>query len=136
MKTHTIEMSSFARFLSLSLATIILFQSAVVAPAINVALPVESAAVLLRFIWPIFFALIGVMGLVGVVMTRKQRAGIVINGATVSFMLVCYLLVPVINGAMDNDNLGLWKALHILTVGLTLVTLILQLGYLFRWHRT
>ena len=128
-------MSSFVRFWSVSTATIILFQSAIVAPAINVALPVEPAAVLLRFIWPIFFALIGVMALIGVLMARKQRAGLVVNGATVLCMTVCYLLVPVINGAMDNDNLGLWKALHILTVALTFLVLVLQLGYLFRWYR-
>lgn len=128
-------MTLSVRFLSVSIATIILFQSGVVAPAINVALPVEPAATLLRFIWPIFFALIGVMGLVGAVLARKQRAGLLVNGATVVAMVVCYLLVPVINGAMDSDKLGLWKALHILTVALTFFVLVLQLAYLFRWHR-
>jgi hypothetical protein len=134
-QTHVIDMSSFPRFLSVSIASIILFQSGIVAPAINLALPVESAAILLRFIWPIFFALIGVMALVGVVVARRQRAGLMVNGATVLGMVICFLLVPVINGAMDNDQLGLWKALHILTVALTFFALVLQLGYLFRWHR-
>ncbi|MBK1826884.1 DUF4149 domain-containing protein [Haloferula rosea] len=128
-------MSPFARFLSVIIATIIVFQSAVVAPAINVALPVEPAAVLLRFIWPVFFSLIGILGLVGVVATRKQRAALLVNGATVLSMATCYFMVPVINAAMDQDNLGLWKALHILTVGLTFLCLILHLVYTFRWHK-
>lgn len=132
----TIVMNSAVRFFSLSIATIILFQSGVVAPAINVALSVESAAILLRFIWPIFFALIGVMGLFGMGVGRKQRAGFIVNGTTVLCMIACYFLVPVINGAMDSERMGLWKALHIFTVSLTLVTLILQLGYFFRWHKS
>ena len=129
------DMSSFARFLSVAIGTLILYQSAVVAPAINIALPVEPAAVLLRFIWPIFFALVGGLALVGMVTTRKHRAGLRVNLITTVSMVVCFLLVPVINGAKDADNMTLWKILHMVTVALTFVALILHLIYLFRSHK-
>ena len=57
-------MVTFPRFLSVVVATLILFQSAIVAPAITVALEVEPAALMLRFLWPIFFALIGILGII------------------------------------------------------------------------
>lgn len=128
-------MATFPRFASVAVATLILFQSAVVAPAINVALEPEPAALMLRFLWPIFFAIIGILGIVGVVSSRKQLSGLIVNGATVLGMAVCYFLVPVINGAKDSDNMGLWNSLHMVTVGLTLVLLVAHLGYVFRWHR-
>ncbi|MEM9280251.1 MAG: hypothetical protein AAGA96_00355 [Verrucomicrobiota bacterium] len=58
------------------------------------------------------------------------------NGVTVLGMLVCYLLVPVINNAKDTDNMGLWNGLHMVTVGVTVVILVGQLGYGVRWYRT
>lgn len=122
----------FARVLSVTIATIIVYQSALVAPAINIALEVKPAAILLRFIWPIFFALVGTLGLIGMIVSWKQKTGLRVNLATAVSMLICYLLVPVINGAMDNDQMGLWKSLHITTVALTFVTLILHLVYVFR----
>ena len=128
-------MATFPRFASVVVATLILFQSAVVAPAINVALEPEPAALMLRFLWPIFFALIGILGIIGVVTARKQRTGLFVNGLTALGMAVCYFLVPVINKAKDSDNMGLWNALHMVTVGLTLVLLIAHLGYIFRWYR-
>ena len=126
---------SFNRALSVTIATIIVYQSALVAPAINIALEVKPAAILLRFIWPIFFALIGSLGLIGMITSRKQRVGLRVNLVTSLGMLVCYLLVPIINGAMDNDQMGLWKGLHITTVALTFVVLIFHLLYLFRWSK-
>ena len=128
-------MATFPRFLSVVVATLILFQSAIVAPAINLALEVEPAALMLRFLWPIFFALIGILGIIGVVTTRKQRTGLFVNGLTALGMAVCYFLVPVINKAKDSDNMGLWVVLRMVGVGLSLVLLIAHLGYIFRWYR-
>ena len=128
-------MASFPRFLSVIIATLILFQSAIVAPAINMAIDVKPAAVLLRFLWPVFFALIGVLGLVGAVTARKQKAGLIVNGATVSGMMVCFLLVPLINDSNDNDHMGLWNTLHLFTVGVTFILLTMHLGYAIRWYQ-
>ena len=42
---------------------------------------------------------------------------------------------PFINNAMDNGDMTTWKALHMLTVGLTLTALILHLTLVFRWYK-
>jgi hypothetical protein len=74
---------------------------------------------MLRFIWPIFFALIGLLGLVNAILSKKHKVAAVVNVATVFSMATCYVLVPVINEARDSENLGVWKALHAVTVALT-----------------
>ena len=129
------QKSSVSRLLSLIIATVVIYQSAAVAPIINISLPVDSAAKLLRAIWPIFFALIGLLGVVGAVISRKERVGAAVNVATALSMAICYGLVPFINEARDSENLGLWKGLHAATVALTFLTLITQLGFVSRWHK-
>ncbi|MEM9079246.1 MAG: hypothetical protein AAGC74_00975 [Verrucomicrobiota bacterium] len=128
-------MIPFARFLSAVISTLILYQCALVAPAINIALPVEPAAIMLRFIWPIFFALVGILGVVGVLASKTHKWARMVNLVTVLGMLVCYFLVPVINGAKDGDQMVLWKVLHMVTVALTFLSLILHLLFIFRWHK-
>ncbi|MEO0453588.1 MAG: hypothetical protein AAFY98_05570 [Verrucomicrobiota bacterium] len=128
-------MKPVARFLSIVIATVITYQSALIAPAINIALPIEPAATMLRFIWPIFFALVGIMGLIGVVVARKQRQGFIVNLATLVGMAACFIFVPIINNAKDTDTMILWNVLHTVTVGITFVILVLHLIYIFRWHR-
>ena len=129
------QKSSVSRLLSLIIATVVIYQSAAVAPIINISLPVDAAAKLLRAIWPIFFALIGLLGVVGAVISRKERVGAAVNVATALSMAICYGLVPFINEARDSENLGVWKGLHAATVALTFLTLITQLGFVSRWHK-
>lgn len=102
---------------------------------ITVAITIEPAATMLRFIWPIFFALVGIMGLIGVVVARKQRQGFIVNLATLVGMAACFIFVPIINNAKDTDTMILWNVLHTVTVGITFVILVLHLIYIFRWHR-
>ena len=129
------QKSSVSRLLSSIIATVVIYQSAVVAPIINISLPVDAAAKLLRAIWPIFFALIGLLGVVGAVISRKERVGAAVNVATALSMAICYGLVPFINEARDSENLGAWKGLHAATVALTFLTLITQLGFVSRWRK-
>lgn len=89
------------------IAILILFKSAIVAPAINVALEAEPAAIMLRFLRPIFFALIELLGLVGLDTARRQKAGLIANEAKVLGMAVCCGLVPVINGTKKSYYMGL-----------------------------
>ena len=129
------QKSSVSRLLSLIISTVVIYQSAVVAPIINISLPVDAAAKFLRAIWPIFFALIGLLGVVGAMISRKERVGAAVNVATALSMAICYGLVPFINEARDSENLGVWKGLHAGTVTLTFITLIIQLWFLSRWYK-
>mgnify|MGYP001164121737 FL=1 len=121
------------RMRSLVVITIILYQSFVIAPLANLSLAPESAALFLRSIWPIFFVLIGGIGVTGVIQKNHTRARN-INLITVVSMIACIILVPRINLAMDTGNIALWKILHMATVGLTLASLILHILFAVRWH--
>ena len=121
------------RMRSLVVITIILFQSCVIAPVANLSLSPGSAALFLRSIWPIFFVLVGAIGVTGVIQKNHTRARN-INLITVVSMIACIILVPRINLAMDTGNLALWKVLHMASVGLTLASLLLHIVFLVRWH--
>ena len=123
------------RILSSVIATIILFQSLVVAPVANMELTAEGASVFLRCIWPIFFIIIGVLSLANLFRDYNHKYNLLVNGITVVFMILCYVLVIPINNAMDNGDMTTWKALHMLTVGLTLTALTLHLTFVFRWYK-
>ena len=121
------------RMRSLVVITIILFQSCVIAPVANLSLSPGSAALFLRSIWPIFFVLVGAIGVTGVIQKNHTRARN-INLITVVSMIACIILVPRINLAMDTGNIALWKVLHMASVGLTLASLLLHIVFLVRWH--
>tara|TARA_B110000003_G_scaffold91204_1_gene93428 strand:+ start:5745 stop:6140 length:396 start_codon:yes stop_codon:yes gene_type:complete len=122
--------------LSVVIATVVVFQSAIVAPVANVALSSESAALFLRFIWPIFFGVVGGLGLFGLLVAQGDKRGRMTHLFTLLSMIICYALVSTINAAMDSGNLTLWKRLHMLTVGLTLLSLILHLTLVFKKRKT
>ena len=123
------------RIISSVIATIILFQSLVVAPIANMELTAEAASVFLRCIWPIFFIIIGVLSLANLFMDYNHKYNLLANIITVVFMILCYVLVTPINNAMDNGDMTTWKALHMVTVGLTLIALLLHLTVIFRWYK-
>jgi hypothetical protein len=108
---------------------IIVFQSALIAPAINELVSVNEASVFLRYIWPKFFVVIGTLAfvsIIGLFQQREVRLPTYVAAITLAFMVGCFLLTPVINNAKDAGNEGLWSALHVTTVLMTLVVLILN----------
>ena len=98
-------------------------------------LTAEGASLFLRCIWPVFFIIIGVLSLANLFSDYNHKYNLLVNGITVVFMTLCYVLVTPINNAMDNGDMITWKALHMFTVGLTLIALILHLTLVFRWHK-
>ena len=117
---------------------IILFQSIFIAPAINQLINTNEAAIFLRYIWPIFFIIIGfisIISLISVLKYKIQKSSLNIY-IIISFvlMLSCFISVPFINNAKDINNEFLWSILHMKTVLFTLITLILNILIVFRWN--
>tara|TARA_B100001057_G_C22711987_1_gene896169 strand:- start:310 stop:732 length:423 start_codon:yes stop_codon:yes gene_type:complete len=117
---------------------IILFQSIFIAPAINQLINTNEAAIFLRYIWPIFFIIIGfisIISLISVLKYKIQKSSLNIY-IIISFvlMLSCFISVPFINNAKDVNNEFLWSILHMKTVLFTLITLILNILIVFRWN--
>jgi len=117
---------------------IILFQSIFIAPAINQLISTNEAAVFLRYIWPIFFIIIGLLSLVSLIsiLKNKNQNSVLKIYIVISLilMLSCFFAVPFINNAKDLGNELLWSILHMKTVFFTLISLILNVLIVFKWN--
>ena len=126
-------MEHISLIISSAIASLILFQSLIVAPYINGLLKKEDASVFLRVIWPKFFVMIGTLGLLGfgaeILNSETLFSFFFLSGSLM--MLLCYLVTESINKAKDNSKLSLWKLLHSLTIILTLAVLILNLLFIY-----
>jgi len=118
---------------------ITLFQSALVAPAINKLINDEDASVFLRYIWPKFFIIIAVISLVSfliLIINSNQNLFKYISFISFVLMLVCYLITPIINEAKDSLNDQLWTVLHLSTIIITFITLIINTLTIVYWKST
>ena len=117
---------------------IILFQSIFIAPAINQLISTDEAAVFLRYIWPIFFIIIGLLSLISFIsiLKNKNQNSVLKIYVIISLilMLSCFFSVPFINNAKDLENELLWSILHMKTVIFTLISLILNILIVFKWN--
>ena len=111
---------------------IILFQSVLIAPAINKLIDQKQASTLLRHLWPKFFLTIGLLSLLSFVTSLLFPTDQILTkySSSLSFVLmsICYFMVPIINNAKDLSKNRLWSNLHLTTVILTLVTLLLSIS--------
>ena len=117
---------------------IILFQSIFIAPAINQLISTSEAAIFLRYIWPIFFIIIGILSLISFIsiLKNKNQNSVLKIYTVISLILMssCFFAVPFINNAKDLDNELLWSILHMKTVFFTLISLILNILIVFKWN--
>ena len=116
---------------------IVLFQSLLVAPGINELISTKEASIFLRFIWPKFFIVIGIISIISfIILTIKNK---IQNLPKVFFiisfllMLACYIITPFINEAKDTNNEMFWSTLHLLTIFFTLITLVLNFLTIIYW---
>ena len=116
---------------------IVLFQSLLVAPGINELISTKEASIFLRFIWPKFFIVLGIISIISlIILTIKNK---IQNLPKVFFiisfllMLACYIITPFINEAKDTNNEILWSTLHLLTIFFTLITLVLNFLTIIYW---
>ena len=116
-------------------SSIIMFQTILIAPAINKRINSKEASVFLRFIWPKFFLIIGIISLVSTVclffFNIEQNLGKICSISSIILMFICYILTPVINNAKDKSNDKTWTILHLSTVIMTSVVLILNIISIF-----
>ena len=107
---------------------IILFQSFLIAPAINKLISLKDASVLLRYIWPKFFIIIGSLSLISfLIFTNLTLTKPILRYlALLSFLLMsfCSFITPMINEAKDMSNNQLWTILHLTTIIMTVVALL------------
>jgi hypothetical protein len=107
---------------------VVLFQTAIVAPAVFTSLSGPDSSVFLRKVFPKFFILIAVLSGSGnvIAITAQDAQAIIISGATVAFAVFAYLLIPMTNKSRDEGNEKTFKRLHLVSVLLTVAILILN----------
>ena len=124
-------------FISGAICGLILFQSVIVAPSINNLLQPADASTYLRYIWPKFFIIISVLSIFSLLaiysLNSNQSFAKIASILTLIFMLVCYFIIPSMNNARDSANDSLFFILHSVSIGLTIITLILNLLLFIKW---
>ena len=114
---------------------IILYQSVLIAPAINKLIDQKQASTLLRYLWPKFFLIISSLSAISFVLSfiiqTDQTVVKYSSGLSFVLMSICYFIIPIINNAKDSLKNRLWSSLHLTTVILTLATLILSISTIY-----
>ena len=125
-------------FISGAICGLILFQSVIVAPSINNLLQPADASTYLRYIWPKFFIIISVLSIFSLIaiysLNSNQSFAKIASILTLIFMLVCYFIIPYMNNARDSANDSLFFILHSVSIGLTIITLTLNLLLFIKWN--
>ena len=124
-------------FISGAICGLILFQSVIVAPSINNLLQPADASTYLRYIWPKFFIIISVLSIFSLLaiysLNSNQSFAKIASILTLIFMLVCYFIIPSMNNTRDSANDSLFFILHSVSIGLTIITLTLNLLLFIKW---
>ena len=113
----------------------IVLQVAIVAPSMFRTLDMENFGKAIRAIWPKFFAMVAVLGVL-------SFAVVYINGelsiyhsviAILSVILasICYAIIPATNRATDNGDHKTFKILHRISVSFTIILLVLNVAFPF-----
>ena len=116
---------------------IILYQSLLIAPSINKLLSTQDASLYLRFIWPKFFIIIGIISLISWILilnfSTDQNTAKIISLSSFVLMLICYVMIPYMNSAKDSGASTLFIYLHAISMILTLVTLLINIILITKW---
>ena len=116
---------------------IILYQSLLIAPSINKLLSTQDASLYLRFIWPKFFIIIGIISLISWILilnfSSDQNTAKIISLSSFFLMLICYVMIPYMNSAKDSGASTLFIFLHAISMILTLVTLLINIILITKW---
>ena len=109
---------------------IILLQTLVVAPSVFKSLDEKHAGPFLRSLFPKFFIVLSVLGLIGAILS-------ILNGINLSFFIAissmllsvgAYLMIPATNRAKDKNDKKAFSRLHGLSVLSTILILIMNLA--------
>ena len=107
---------------------IILLQSSIIAPTLFSVLEVDNAGLFLRKVFPKFFLLImffsALMLILVALSDDADNTRFVLPVLNLIFSSVSYLVIPATNRSRDAGEENKFKALHSLTVLLTVLTLV------------
>ena len=113
----------------------ILLQTAVIAPTLFKKLDIKDFAIVIRALWPKFFVCLSLAGAATLVDLYFHDSPSAIHygiaGSTTLFAIICYAIIPATNRATDEGNKKRFDILHKTSVYLTVIMLLLNIGFLF-----
>lgn len=113
---------------------IILYQSIVVASTVFKLLKIDQSSILLRSVFPKFFKVISILGLinfsVGFILSSQIYFQLV-SIITLTLALICLFIIPKTNKAKDLNNTKLFQLLHSISVILTMIILLFNISMIF-----
>ena len=112
---------------------VILFQTAIVAPSVFKILKPENAGPFLRSIFPKLFMFVALLSSAGLILSLVSGTdiSIYVYAFSLIFMSICYFIVPMTNQARDSGDDKTFRNLHTISVVLTMLVLISNLGWMF-----
>ena len=127
----------FPLVLSGFISGIIIYQSLLVAPSVNKLLSSQDASLYLRYIWPKFFIIIGILSLLCFIcisiFNSNQSTAKIFSILSALLMITCYLAIPYMNEAKDSLNESKFIILHSGSIILTVITLLINLSIFIFW---
>ena len=127
----------FPLVLSGFISGIIIYQSLLIAPSVNKLLSNQDASLYLRYIWPKFFIIVGLLSLLCFmcisIFNSHQSTGKIISIISTFLMLICYFTIPYMNQAKDSLNETTFIILHSGSIILTILTLLMNLSIFIFW---
>jgi len=117
-----------------SIAGIIIFQVAVIAPVLFKTLDLDTFGKVIRKIWPKFFILLSVLGLGSIAASYLETDSMYLLSISIFTFVACFLcyaIIPATNSASDNGDKKRFNLLHKTSVYLTVAVLLLNIVYLF-----
>jgi hypothetical protein len=113
----------------------IMMQVSIVAPAIFKLIAMKDAGPFLRSVFPKLFLSVLILSIISFLFTYfygdDDKAPLIASLVTAVAMTICYVIVPATNTAKDSGNENLFKKLHSVSVLLTVIALIVNLGWNF-----
>ena len=112
---------------------VILFQTAIIAPSVFKILKPENAGPFLRSIFPKLFMFVAILSSTGLILSLVSGTdiSIYVYAFSLIFMSICYYIVPMTNKARDSGDDKTFRNLHTISVVLTMLVLISNLGWMF-----
>tara|TARA_B100000963_G_scaffold26292_1_gene19667 strand:+ start:354 stop:761 length:408 start_codon:yes stop_codon:yes gene_type:complete len=127
----------FPLVLSGFISGIIIYQSLLIAPSVNKLLSNQDASLYLRYIWPKFFIIVGILSLLCFIcisiFNSNQSTAKIFSILSAFLMLICYFAIPYMNQAKDSLNESLFIILHSGSIILTILTLLMNLSIFIFW---
>ncbi len=113
----------------------IILQVAIIAPSMFRTLDLDNFGKAIRAIWPKFFAMIAIMGVLSLAVVYLEddlstyHSAIAVSSIVLAS--ICYAIIPATNRATDNGDHKTFKILHRISVSFTIILLIINIAFPF-----